>query len=65
MPTFLSGILLRFRPLVIGGIGCWVLSVLAGYIDYDYQLLLLAAAMIIAWIIPGYILRYRYQQQKN
>jgi uncharacterized membrane protein len=57
MPTFLSGIFLRFRPLVIGGIGCWVLSVLTGFIDYDYQLLMLAAAMIIAWIIPGYILR--------
>lgn len=65
MPTFLSGILLRFRPLVIGGIGCWVLSVLTCFIPYDYQLLLLAAAMIIAWIIPGYILRNKYQQQKN
>lgn len=65
MPTFLSGILLRFRPLVIGGIGCWVLSVLTRFIDYDYQLLLLAAAMIIAWIIPGYILRSNYQKQKN
>lgn len=65
MPTFLSGILLRFRPLMIGGIGCWVLSVLTRFIDYDYGLLLLAAAMIIAWIIPGYILRTKYQQQKN
>src|SRR5437773_5454744 len=23
MPIFLSGIILRFRPLIIGGIGCW------------------------------------------
>ena len=65
MPTFLSGILLRFRPLVIGGIGCWVLSVLTRYIDYDYQLLMLAIAMVIAWIIPGYILRINYQKQKD
>jgi hypothetical protein len=63
MPTFLSGILLRFRPLVIGGIGCWVLSILTNFIDYDYQLLMLAAAMVIAWIIPGYILRSNYQKQ--
>jgi hypothetical protein len=27
MPVFLSGIILRFRPLIIGGVGCWVLSV--------------------------------------
>ncbi|MGQ0737704.1 MAG: hypothetical protein ACT4OJ_01470 [Bacteroidota bacterium] len=66
VPTFLSGIFLRFRPLVTGGIGCWVLSVLAHFIPYDYQLLLLPAAMIIAWIIPGYALRKQYQQsQKN
>jgi len=50
---------------VIGGIGCWVLSVLTRYIDYDYQLLMLAIAMVIAWIIPGYILRSNYQKQKD
>jgi uncharacterized membrane protein len=65
VPTFLCGILLRFRPLVIGGIGCWALSVLAQFIPYDYQLLLLSAAMVIAWIIPGYILRSNYQKQKD
>jgi uncharacterized membrane protein len=65
MPTFLSGILLRLRPLVIGGIGCWVLSALTPFIDYGYQLLLPAAAMIIAWIIPGYILRRNYQKQNE
>jgi FtsH-binding integral membrane protein len=65
VPTFLCGIFLRFRPLVIGGIGCWVLSVIAHFIPYDYQLLLLSAAMIIAWIIPGYILQKKYQQQKT
>jgi uncharacterized membrane protein len=64
MPTFLSGILLRFRPLIFGAIGCWVLAILARFIDYNYGTLLLAAAMIIAWIIPGYILRNKYQQQK-
>ena len=65
VPTFLCGVLLRFRPLVIGGIGCWLLSVTAYFIPTDYQLLLLAIAMIIAWIIPGYILKKKYQQQKS
>jgi hypothetical protein len=62
MPTFLSGIILKFRPLVLGGIGCWLLSILSLFIPYDYQLLLLAAAMIIAWIIPGYLLRAKYKK---
>jgi hypothetical protein len=62
MPTFLSGIILKFRPLVVGGIGCWILSIISLFIPYDFQLLLLAAAMIIAWIIPGYLLRAKYKK---
>ncbi len=65
VPTFLSGLVLQFRPLILGGIGCWVLSVLANFIPYEYQLLLLSAAMVIAWIIPGYILSRKYKQQNH
>jgi FtsH-binding integral membrane protein len=65
VPTFLSGVFLRFRPLVSGGIGCWLLSILAHFIPYDFQLLLLSAAMIIAWVIPGYALQKRYKIQNT
>jgi hypothetical protein len=65
MPTFLSGIILRFKPLILGGIGCWLLSIIALYIPYDYRLLLLAVAMVIAWIIPGYLLRAKYKKVNN
>ncbi|MBN9296808.1 MAG: hypothetical protein J0I41_07340 [Filimonas sp.] len=62
MPVFLCGIILRFPPLVAGAIGCWILSIFAPYVPYDYQLLLVAAAMLIAWIIPGYLLRNKYRK---
>ena len=62
IPTFLSGIILRFRPLVIGGIACWTLSIVCIFIPPQYQLLSLAAAMLIAWIIPGYLLRSKYKK---
>ena len=65
VPTFLCGILLKFRPLVAGGIGCWALSALSHFIPYDYQLLLLSAAMVVAWIIPGYILRKRQMNRRT
>jgi hypothetical protein len=65
MPTLMSGIILRFRPLIVGAIGCWLLSIGALFVRYDYQILFLSAAMIIAWIIPGYILRSNYQKQKD
>jgi hypothetical protein len=64
MPVFLSGIILRFRPLITGGIGCWVLCILTTFINnYDYQFLMIPLAMIIAWIIPGYLLRSRYKKE--
>jgi len=62
IPTFLSGVILRFRPLVIGGLSCWALSILSTFIGYDFQLLLLSAAVLIAWIIPGYLLRARFKK---
>ena len=65
MPTFLSGIVLRFRPLITGGIFCWFLSVGSVFTGYPYQLLLLSAAMIVAWIIPGYMMQYKFKQQNN
>jgi hypothetical protein len=65
MPTFLSGIILKFRPLIIGGISCWALTIGAVFVSPDYRLLFLAAAVVIAWIIPGYLLSARYKQQNN
>ena len=64
MPIFLSGVILRFKPLIFGGIGCWLLSIVAMLIEnHDYQFLMIPAAMMIAWIIPGYLLRARYRLQ--
>lgn len=62
MPTFLSGIILKFKPLVIGGMCCWALSIFSVFIPAEYQLLLIAAAVIAAWIIPGYLLKKNYKK---
>ena len=63
MPTFLSGILLRFKPLKIGGLTCWLLAFAVMFTTYQYQLLLLALAVIAAWIIPGFILRAKFKKE--
>ncbi|MCU0334755.1 MAG: hypothetical protein MUF62_06850 [Chitinophagaceae bacterium] len=60
MPTAISGIVLRFRPLVLGGTACGLLGVASLYVSYAQQHLLLAAAVLVAWIVPGYLLRQRY-----
>lgn len=63
MPTFLSGIILKFKPLVLGGICCWILSVFSVFISMEYQLLLIAVAVIAAWIIPGFILKQNFKKE--
>lgn len=65
VPTFLSGVIMRFTPLKIGGIMCWILSIVSVFILPEYTLLLLAAAVVIAWIIPGYLLQKKYKQQNS
>ncbi len=62
-PTFLTGIIMKFKPLKIGGIICWLLSIGATFIEPVYALLFLAIAMLAAWIIPGYLLKVHFKKQ--
>jgi len=55
--TFVSGGVLKFRPLIIGGIACWIISIIAFFVSRDYILLLTALSVIIAYLIPGYMLK--------
>lgn len=57
MGLFLSGGALRFKPLMIGGIFCWVCAIVGFEIQNMYQLLILATAVLGGYIIPGYLLK--------
>ncbi len=63
MPTFLSGVVLRFVPLRIGAVCCWALAIVTMFIPSEFSFLMLALAVITAWIVPGYLLRMRFQNQ--
>jgi hypothetical protein len=54
--TFVSGNILKFKPLIIGGILAWVLAIVAVFLDYDYQMLAAAGAILVSYIIPAYLL---------
>jgi hypothetical protein len=57
--TFISGGLLQFRPLQIGGIICWGLAVAATFVSYQNQILLTALAIFVSYLVPGYLLKYK------
>ena len=60
IPTFLSGGILKVKSLMIGGICCWLLAVISIFIPVEFHILLISVAVLIAWIIPGIIMRKKY-----
>jgi len=60
--TFVSGKVLQFKPMVYGGIMAWFLAVGCVYASYDYQMLFAAAAILVSYIIPAYMLRARTEK---
>ena len=65
IPTFLSGVVMKFTPLKIGGIICWSLAIISVYLSPLYGLLLLGAAVAAAGIIPGYMMRTKFNKENN
>lgn len=59
---FISGGVINFRPLQIGGIINWALAIGAFFVGFKFQLVLLGAAVLLGYIIPGYILRSKYNK---
>ncbi len=54
--TFVSGGILRFKPLIIGGIICWICGIVAILVTFENQLLIMSAAIFFGYIIPGHLL---------
>jgi hypothetical protein len=65
IPTFATGYIHQFKPMIVGGIIFWLFAVICFYVQFPYIMLFTAAASIIAWIIPGLILRRRYMNVKK
>lgn len=59
---FVHGGILKFIPQIIGAVTAWIGCLVAFRVDMVYQLLIIAAVVIIAYIIPGHILYYKAQK---
>lgn len=57
VPTLLSGVLLKFKPLMVGGVIFWIFGALIFMVDTETQFLLAAAAVTFGYLVPGYMLR--------
>lgn len=64
-PTFVTGGIMKFKPMIFGGIYCWVCSIIAVYTPALTDLLLLGSAAFFAWLLPGIIMNSRYRKLKR
>jgi hypothetical protein len=55
--TFISGKILQFKPLIIGGVINWLIAIAAVFVPYNYQLLFAAAAIAISYLVPAYLIK--------
>jgi hypothetical protein len=59
LPTFISGFLIKFRALIAGGIFFWIMALIIYFTGPSFSSLGTAFAMLIGYLIPGYLLKIR------
>ena len=57
--TFMSGAILKFKPLIAGGILFWLFAILSFILDNEYILLVNGISVLTGYLIPGYMLKYK------
>ncbi|MES2777435.1 MAG: hypothetical protein V4722_24865 [Bacteroidota bacterium] len=65
IPTLATGIGRKFKPMLLGGIACYIFFVVSCYTAITWDTLLMSLAGIFNWLIPGLILRNRYLKGKG
>ncbi len=61
---FTSGGIIQFRPLIIGGMLNWLLGIISVFLPFEIQLVMLALAVLLGYIVPGYMLKNKYNVSK-
>ncbi len=64
LPTFISGIILKFRPLVIGGICFWIIAIIMSFAGPEIFPLGMPVAVVAGYLIPGYMLKNKVRHGK-
>ena len=64
-PLFLTGAACKFKPMLWGGIFCWICCIIAIYTSIKIDLLLTAASAMLAWLVPGIIMEKEYRLYKK
>jgi uncharacterized membrane protein len=59
MPLMISGVIMKFRPMMFGAGAFWILALVAHFGGDTVSVLTMPVAMVIGYLVPGYLLRKR------
>ncbi len=65
LPTFITGAACKFKPMLWGGLFCWICCIITVYTTVKIDLLLTALSAIMAWFVPGLIMEKEYRLAKK
>jgi hypothetical protein len=57
VPTFISGVIIRFKPLMFGGAVFWIGGILCFLVPQQEQYLVSAITIALGYLVPGYLLK--------
>jgi hypothetical protein len=65
LPTIITGVVQKFRPMIIGAIITYIFFIISIYTPNLVDQLLMGVAGLVNWLIPGIILRRNYLKARN
>ena len=59
LPTLVTGYMIRFKPLVYGGVAFWIWGIIAVLWLPQYTAILFSLSIITGYLIPGFMLKQK------
>ena len=56
--TTITGLLIKFKPVIIGGIGFFIFAIASSFVQNENTILIMGVALICCYLVPGYFLKY-------
>ncbi len=64
LPTFISGFIIKFKPLILGGICFWIFALVINFAGPSFASLGSSLAILLGYLIPGYMLKNKFDHDK-
>ena len=65
MPTLITGLVIKFKPMIWGAILCYILFVISLYTPTIIDMIFMGVSAVFNWLIPGILLRNKELAVQN